>query len=442
MARIPGSVPIAGFIGPTDEGDNYATQSEEWGRGGWRTVADITARNAIFPDRRKIGMVVRVLDAGTGTEKFYTLSGGISDGNWVEQVFGGGASAAEDVTYDHTASGLVAEDVQAAIDEVVETIGDISQPLLFKGAITLPADFPTAILVQIGWMYRVLANVQDSDVTKTHTMQSFLENDEIVWNGTNWTVLGNAGSGEVYTNATPMPVAVGGWDAGSTFSTKSMTAMLDGLLYPYQYPTFSSFTISGQSTPIEVGASIAIDRTFTWGTTNSTNINTNSISLVDVTGGGVTIASGLANDGTEATNYPASPIIKTIADSHSFRIDGVNSKTQTFSRTYSVAWQWMRYYGESGITPLNEAGIKGLRVGGLSSGFAGTYSFVGGGYKYLAYQSSLGTATSFKDQATGLDVPFETPYTVSVTNTNGVTTTYRVHRTTNVLLGSITIIVA
>ena len=91
MAVIPGSVRVGGFIAPSDSTDTYATQSEEWGRGGWRTVADITARNAITADRRKIGMLVRVFDGGTGTEKFYTLVGGIADGNWTEQNFGGSA---------------------------------------------------------------------------------------------------------------------------------------------------------------------------------------------------------------------------------------------------------------------------------------------------------------------------------------------------------------
>ena len=91
MAVIPGSVRVGGFIAPSDSTDTYATQSEEWGRGGWRTVADITARNAITADRRKIGMLVRVLDAGSGSEKFYTLVGGITDDKWTEQNFGGGS---------------------------------------------------------------------------------------------------------------------------------------------------------------------------------------------------------------------------------------------------------------------------------------------------------------------------------------------------------------
>ena len=41
---------------------------------------------------------------------------------------------------------------------------------------------------------------------------------------------------ETYTNATPMPSTVGGWNAGSTFSNKTTSQMFDGLLYPYQLP--------------------------------------------------------------------------------------------------------------------------------------------------------------------------------------------------------------
>ena len=93
MAPIPGSVRVTGFIAPSDSTDTYAAQDEMYNRGGWRTVADIVARNAITPDRRKVGMIVRVLNAGGMIEKFYTLVGGIADINWVEQVFSGGGTA-------------------------------------------------------------------------------------------------------------------------------------------------------------------------------------------------------------------------------------------------------------------------------------------------------------------------------------------------------------
>jgi hypothetical protein len=242
-----------------------------------------------------------------------------------------------------------------------------------------------------------------------------------------------------------MPTTVGGLAAGSTFDAATMSEMFDGLLYPYQAPAFTSFSISGQSTPIEVGAEIAINRTFLWGTSNSANVTPSSIDLIDVTGGGVTIASGLINDGTEATSYPAAPITKTTPTTHSFRIDGENTQAGTFSGTFTVTWQWKKFYGASvTVGPLIETEIEGLNDKVLSSTFVGTYIFSGGGYKYLCYPASLGEASSFKDESTNLDVPFIASYTVNVTNhtANPQTTSYRVHRTTNIIGSAINIVVS
>jgi len=89
MARIPRSVRVTGFFAPSDSEDTYAVHDEIYGRGGWRTVADITARDAITADRRREGMAVRVLDTGSGDQGFYTLTGGITNSDWVEDVLGG-----------------------------------------------------------------------------------------------------------------------------------------------------------------------------------------------------------------------------------------------------------------------------------------------------------------------------------------------------------------
>lgn len=74
-----------------------------------------------------------------------------------------------------------------------------------KGIIFVPADFPTLAEVQVGWSYIIGANVTDNDPTKTNTGQSFLAGDEIVWNGTNWTLLGaTALWGDDLTNLFPI----------------------------------------------------------------------------------------------------------------------------------------------------------------------------------------------------------------------------------------------
>lgn len=70
-------------------------------------------------------------------------------------------------------------------------LANINNPMLFKGGIALNSDFPTLAEVENGWTYTILADVTDNDASKTNTGQSFLLNDEIAWNGTNWTTLGS-----------------------------------------------------------------------------------------------------------------------------------------------------------------------------------------------------------------------------------------------------------
>jgi len=65
----------------------------------------------------------------------------------------------------------------------------ISEKVKFGGAIASASDFPTTD-APTGELYIITANVTDNDPTKTNTGQSFLINQEIVWNGTTWTMLG------------------------------------------------------------------------------------------------------------------------------------------------------------------------------------------------------------------------------------------------------------
>ena len=58
MASIPGSIPVTGFIGPTDSTDVYPVTDSLYGIDGLRNVADNTVRNAIPFERRRTGMIV------------------------------------------------------------------------------------------------------------------------------------------------------------------------------------------------------------------------------------------------------------------------------------------------------------------------------------------------------------------------------------------------
>ena len=80
MAQITGAVNLTGMIAPTDTTDVYPTHSSEYGKGGYREVADITARDAISTDRRVDGMLVTTQDTG----KIYRLGSGLTNNDWSE----------------------------------------------------------------------------------------------------------------------------------------------------------------------------------------------------------------------------------------------------------------------------------------------------------------------------------------------------------------------
>lgn len=249
-----------------------------------------------------------------------------------------------------------------------------------------------------------------------------------------------SGSTVLYSNSTAVPTTIGGIASGSTFSNQTMQQMWDALLYPYQTPTFGSFALNSYST-MEVGSGISTgSHTFTWTTTNPTNIIANSINIIDVTNA-ITLISGSANDGTEAYNF-ISAVTKSSATTHQYKIEATNSLDTVFNRTLTLYWRWRGYYGESTSGSLTEVDVKALRVNALQSTYAGTYVFNAGGYKWVCYNSALGTATSFKDSSNNLDVAMEPSVLISVTNDYGITSNVRAHRTTNIIGSSISIIVA
>lgn len=246
---------------------------------------------------------------------------------------------------------------------------------------------------------------------------------------------------DYYINEDPTTSTVGGIPAGTTFPAASLTTLqqvFDMLLYPYQSPSFTSFSISslgGASAvgnTLEVGDSISSNRTFTWSTSQSSNINTNSISIIDQTSSNVVIATGLANDGSESTTYAS--ISKTSATSHVFRIEAVNTQSSTFSSTYTVNWRNRRWWGNSPITSLSSSDILNLDNNEFSTSRGKSFTIDGEGeYIYYAYPSSWGTASftvnGFLNTAWTLEV-------VSHTNASGHTENYNVYRSNTIQNGT------
>ncbi len=221
----------------------------------------------------------------------------------------------------------------------------------------------------------------------------------------------------------------------------------------YDVPAFTAFAISGQATQIELGDTIlGTDRTFTWNTSNSGNVQADSISITDTTSS-VVLASGLANDGSEVLTF--SDITQTTISSQVWTIAALNTHAGNFSRTFTVNWLNKVYAGTSALAVLNGTQIQALAYGILSPDFNLTFDLAAGGRKFFATPDAMGSVNDFIDPDTGFnvamaDVNQDPAYShvapsgysyalVTVTNAFAVATLYRLWRSQNVLNGTITV---
>ena len=191
-------------------------------------------------------------------------------------------------------------------------------------------------------------------------------------------------SGSVlYTNSNPTYVDIGGIERGSTFSGVTMQDMWTDLLYPDLNPRFTSFSISGYSTSVDVGYTLSTgNKTWVWSTINTGFIQPDTIKIIDITNGTI-LASDLNNDGEEIIPTPID-IQKTTRTSHRWDISAQKTNNTWFSRRYYMNWYWRRYWGGSTNPSLNPNEISGLTNNQLSNLITGNFNFTANdSYKYI-----------------------------------------------------------
>lgn len=253
------------------------------------------------------------------------------------------------------------------------------------------------------------------------------------------TIVDGSGAGvstdDAYVRPTAVPIAIGGAVVGTTFSG-TVSDALDKILYPFIKPTFSAFSITGQNTTLEVGDKISGGlKTFTWTTSTPNNVTLNTIKITSNT---TTLIDLTSNDGTQTIDI-GTDIIKTTATTYNFNIYGTDKENNVFTKVYTVTWKWKIYYGSSSLTTLNSVQVTALQGNVLNTTRASTYSTTASDYKWICYPTSFGLATKFEDTATGFGVAMETPITVSVTNSFGVSNDYYCYRTTNSMASALSI---
>jgi len=236
-------------------------------------------------------------------------------------------------------------------------------------------------------------------------------------------------------------ITVGGIEKNTTFTAPiSSQEMWELALWPYQTPEFSNFIIQGQSTILEVGETVSgANRNFIWETLYSENIQPNIIEIRDTDDGNIILGSSLNNDGNEILTFRN--ITKNTKDIHRFHIQGVNTDLELFGSYFTIEWQKRIFYGNETNNILNEIQLKGLSDSILSNSAERDYVFEAdaGNYKNICVPDDLPYLTTFIDINTNFIVPFQDPYTVSITNDFGVNIVYNVYRSVNKLGGAITI---
>jgi len=251
---------------------------------------------------------------------------------------------------------------------------------------------------------------------------------------------GGGSGGCVMQTEDAVPETHGGLEAGTDINGMQPCDVLKMILFPYQYPAFTSFYIDGQATQLEVGQVISGGvRTLKWTTSRPENIQENSISIKDVNANQV-LGQNLANDGQEDLDIGSDKTSNGINSYYTWRISGVNTKGQTFSRDFRVYWRARVYWGTSVNDTLTENEVKNLENSALKSGYAEHYSFDNpngeGLYYYIVYPTEWGEVNQAVDCDNGFGWDISYAGDIDVTNSYGATITYKLLRTTYKQTGS------
>jgi len=154
----------------------------------------------------------------------------------------------------------------------------------------------------------------------------------------------SGGGSSTYAGNSPSTLTVNGIASGTSITGLTLEYLLQNIYAPFQAPAFTSFSISGQSSLIQVGTVLSGSKTFTWSTSNSGNVQANSLAIRNVNTNTL-LASSLVNDGTEILNIGT--ITNSTPISQSYRIEGTNTLLASFiSSNFNVSSIYPFYYGK------------------------------------------------------------------------------------------------
>lgn len=227
----------------------------------------------------------------------------------------------------------------------------------------------------------------------------------------------SASASSFYSNATQVPISVGGISAGMSFSgTYSMQQMFDLLLYPYIGPSITVFSGGGNR---EFGASTTV--ALSWSVVKNSNLITSII-----VNGSPQLPTGYNQSGVVAANA-----VQNVNTTFNM---SVSDGTSTPGASTTVTWLNKRYWGRHpSFTLPNNAQILALDGAGVGAGNelatsrVQTRNGIDGASQYLAFA----WPTTFGNPSFVINGLPNTAWTkignsVSFVNANGYTASYDV----------------
>lgn len=245
--------------------------------------------------------------------------------------------------------------------------------------------------------------------------------------------IGEAGN-IIYDNDSPMPEKVGGYDAGTTFDNVTLVDLLTGLLYPYQYPKFTTFTTTLKK-QFKLGEGSGTSLEVTWDTSNKDNIKPNSIEIkVD---GSAKLNTDTNNSGTETLTITEMKLDSPGTKQAVAKL--TNTKETEASANITFSWVNTFYYGNSTKETLSADEIKALTPVDANN-ISNEITIDGSGYKFIAIPKAWGIK-EFNDKDSGLGISLQSPVTeTNIENDFAVAQDYYVFRTNQFINGSLTFV--
>jgi len=177
-----------------------------------------------------------------------------------------------------------------------------------------------------------------------------------------------AGGDFLYTGQSPATKTLNGITAGDDLSVLTVSQIIAKILAPYVNPVWNSFSVSGQSTTVEVGTTLSGSKTFTWSITANSGV-VSTIDIKDVTGG-TTLVAGTANDGSQAATVAtlqlnsngATQVWKGTLHDTGTTVQDIDSSPFTVTARYKV------FFDEVSAFPTTSAQVRALTQSQFISG--------------------------------------------------------------------------